>query len=437
MFLIKNKLNFSGGASKYFYNTSWILFEQILRLFSGLFVGIWIARYLGPSEFGVFSYVIAYTSIFSSVAKLGLDSILVRELINHPDKKGIYLGTCFWLKFFSGLLSFGVVVLSLQFINNEMTIKLYIVVIAIGYIFQSFEVVDFYFQSQVLVKYVSFCKVIQLLISLLLKIYLILTQSDLLGFIIVNLFDQITLGALLYTVFRYKNKLNFYKMFNFEVSKKLLSESWPLIFSSIVVMIYMRMDQVIIKAMLGDHEAGIYSAAVRLSEVWYFIPTLITISLFPAIVDAKRIGENLYYQRLQKLFILVGWMSIVAGVIVSILNGWFIELLYGKAYQEAGSILVIHIWTGFFVSLGLVSGSWLTNESLQVIAFYRTFFGVIVNLILIFFLMPYYGLAGVAFSTLVAQMMAAFIFDFFSTKTRAIFYMKLRVFNPFVLKSIR
>lgn len=368
------------------------------------------------------------------MAKLGLDSILVRDLINLPEQMDIYLGTAFWLKLIGGILAFILILISLLFSDNEITVNIYIVIIAAGYLFQSFEVIDFYFQSQLLIKYVSFCKVIQLFLSSLIKVYLILTESNLIDFVIVSLFDQIALSACLFIAYRHKKKSYFYKNFDFVIAKKLLKDSWPLIFSSIVIMIYMRIDQVVINAMLGPYAAGVYSAAVRLSEVWYFIPTLISTSLFPAIVNAKKMGEKLYYQRLQQLFTVVGWIAIGAAVIVSFLSVWMIELLYGKAYHEASGILSIHMWTGFFVSLGVVSGCWLTNESLQKIAFYRTFFGMVVNIVLIFLLIPFYGLIGAAVSTLVAQIMAALVFDLFSIKTRKIFYMKLYTLNPFFIK---
>ena len=102
----------------------------------------------------------------------------------------------------------------------------------------------------------------------------------------------------------------FYKHFELGIAKQLLKDSWPLIFSAIVVMIYMRIDQIIIKEMLGEYEVGIYSAAVRLSEGCYFIPMLITASLFPAILNGKKQSEELYKQRLQHLYTLMVWMAI-------------------------------------------------------------------------------------------------------------------------------
>ncbi|MCI5114999.1 MAG: flippase, partial [Candidatus Electrothrix sp. AX1] len=168
--------------------------EYLLRMIAGLFVGVWVARYLGPEQFGIFSYVIAFTALFSSIAKLGLDEIVVRELVNHPEKKDVYLGTAFWMKVVGAIVTISLIALTLPWTSNDKTTNLYIFIIASGLIFQSFEVVAFYFQSQVLAKFISFCKLTQLTVSSLVKIYLVLTGAELVWFIWVVLFDQITLA---------------------------------------------------------------------------------------------------------------------------------------------------------------------------------------------------------------------------------------------------
>ena len=161
------------GFRRYLANTSWMFAEQMLRMVAGLLVGIWVARHLGPAQFGVFSYVIAFTALFGSLAKLGLDSIVVRDLVREPTLRDSYLGTAFWLKLVGALFMLGTIGIVVKLTSSDAITKLYIFIIASGTIFQSFEVVDFYFQSKVLSKFVSICKLIQLLISSILKLYLI------------------------------------------------------------------------------------------------------------------------------------------------------------------------------------------------------------------------------------------------------------------------
>lgn len=399
--------------------------EQILRMVAGLLVGIWVARYLGPSQFGVFSYAVAFAALFGSIAKLGLDSIVVRDLVREPAQRDVYMGTAFWLKLIGALVMLGAIGIAMQFTSSDSTTKLYIFIIASGAIFQSFEVVDFYFQSKVLSKFVSICKLIQLFISSLIKIYLIYIDSGLFWFVIVSLIDQITLAATLYLAYRYQKIGMYFKFFDRQVAKNLLIDSWPLILSGLAVMIYMRIDQIMIKEMLGEKEVGLYSAATRISEVWYFVPMLITNSLFPAILNVKENNEK-YLFRLKILFSLLVWIGIFVAAITSLTSDWLIVFLYGQDYQQAGQVLMVHIWGGIFVALGVASGCWFVSENLQRYLLYRTVLGACVNIALNIALIPKYGILGAAIGTVAAQSMAALFFDILTPKTRVIFYIKLK-----------
>lgn len=418
------------GFQRYFANTSWVFAEQILRLGAELLVGIWVARFLGAEQFGILSYAIAFVAIFSTIAKLGLDSIVVRELVIEPSQKGRYLGTAFWLKFGGAFLSIAVVIVALQLTSNNYTTRLYILIIACGMIFQSFEVVAFYFQSQVQAKYISSGKLMQLLLSSLLKIYLVCVDSDLKWFVLVSLVDQITLAAAYFIVYRRHQSESFIQYFDYTIAKQLIRNSWPLIFSGLAAMIYMRIDQVMIKEMLGDRDVGIYSVAVRLSEVWYFIPMVITNSLFPSVINAKKASHELYNARLQRLYTFLVCIAVAVAIPTTFLSDWLVATLYGEAYQGAGKILKIHVWAGVFVFLGVASSAWLTSENLQRYAFYRTFAGAVINVVLNLLLIPSYGILGAVIATVVAQLVAAFALDLFTEKTRIMFYMKVKAFNP-------
>jgi O-antigen/teichoic acid export membrane protein len=419
---------------KYFRNTSWMLAEQLLRMIAGLFVGIWVARYLGPAQFGVFSYALAFTTIFTGFAKLGLDGIVVRELIKYPEDKYVYLGTAFWLKVFGGIFALVIVAIFIFFTGNT-EVNQFIFIITAGLVFQGFEVIDFYFQSMVLAKFVSICKVIQLAISSLVKIYLVLNKAELIYFVWVSLFDQITLAVSLLSAYQYKNSAVFFRIFDLKIAKSLLKDSWPLMLSALVTMIYMRIDQIMIKEMLGEHDVGIYSAAVRLSEVWYFIPVIITTSLFPAIIKAKEVSAEIYLQRMQRLYTFVVWLAISIAISMTFISNWLVVFLYGESYRLASQVLMIHIWTSVFVFLGVSSGKWLLNENLQHLAFFRTFYGLLINVALNYFLIKKYGINGAALSALVSQCFATYLSDLFNKKTINSFIMKSKALFLFRVKQ--
>ncbi len=424
------------GFRRYFTNTSWMFAEQMLRMVAGLFVGIWVARYLGPEQFGVFSYSLAFASIFSGIAKLGLDKIVVRNLVQESEKRDRYLGTAFWLKFLGALLMFGFVSVALELTSNDSITKSYILIITSGAIFQSFEVVDFYFQSKVLSKFVSICKVTQLIVSSLLKLYFIYKGADLIYFVYITLIDQCTLAFTLFFAYRSQRLGSFYWNFDWALAKKILNDSWPLIFSGLVIMIYMRIDQIMIKEMLGEKDVGLFSAAVRLSEVWYFIPSIITSSLLPALINAKKNNEVLYLQRLQKLITLLVWLAIAIALPISCISSLLITSLYGNNYEEASVVLAIHVWGSIFVFLGVGTGVYFTVENYTKKMFYRTASGAVLNILFNFLLIPKYGISGAAFSTLMSQFFVNFLCDFFDSALRKLAVLKLKALLPLYFFNI-
>jgi len=409
------------GFRRYSINTAWLFSEQILRMVAGFFVGVWVARYLGPEKFGIFSYALAFVSIFQGIAKLGLDGILVRDLVKEPEKKDIYLGTSFWLKFFAGIIIFIIVLIVSYFASDNLQTFIYINIISAGLIFQSFEVIDFYYQATVQAKYISIRKMIQLFLSSSIKLIFILVKADLIWFVLVTLFDSISLAVFSWLIYKSQRLPNFIKYFELNTAKRLLKDSWPLVFSSIAIAVYMRIDQVMIKNLLGDREVGLYSAAVKLVEVWYFIPMIITQSLFPAIVNAKKINEELYYERLQQLLSLLIWIAISLALIICLLSKHIIYFLYGERFIEASPALAISVWASLFVFIGVGTSQWFLTENLQNLSFFRTLYGAIINIVLNFILIPFFGIIGASISTILSYSIAAYLSLLFNKKTIKIF----------------
>lgn len=396
----------------------------------GLFVGIWVARYLGPENFGLFSYAQSFVGLFAVIATLGLDSIVIRELVKDESKRDILLGTAFRLKLIGALLVLIFLAVAIKSSHQDALTTLLVFVIASATVFQSFKVIDFYFQSKVLSKYIVYVNIVSLFISSLVKVALILNEAPLIHFAYTILFDSFVLACGFLYVYRYNKFFTNRWQFDAKIALSLLKDSWPLILSGIVISIYMKIDQIMIKEMLNAEAVGQYAAAVRLSEAWYFIPAVIAGSLFPAIVNAKKISEELYYARLQKLYDLMVWLAIAIALPMTFFSDWLVEILYGATYNQAGNVLMIHIWAGVFVFLGVASGKWFVNENLQMLSFKRTFYGMIVNIILNVLLIPKYGISGAAVATLISQCVAAYIWDLFNIRTRVMFLMKTKSFIP-------
>ncbi len=424
------------GFMKYFKNTSWLFGEKILRIVVGLFVGVWVARYLGPEQFGLFSYVQSFVGLFAVIATLGLDSIVIRELVHDERHKDALLGTAFWLKLIGAILVLITLAIAVNFTSNDTYTNSLVFIIASATIFQCFNVIDFYYQANVMGKYIVYANVISLLISSIVKTVLILYKAPLIAFAWAIAFDSIVL-AMGYLYFYLKNHLLFtlnHLTFNKKIALHLLKDSWPLILSGMVIAIYMRIDQVMIKDMLGNEAVGQYAAAVRISEAWYFIPMVIASSVFPAIINAKKISDELYYARLQKLYDLMVWLALIIALPMTFLSDWIVHLLYGVQYNQAGSVLIIHIWTGVFVFLGVASAQWLISENYVYIAFFRNFIGAIGNILLNIILIPKFGIQGAAIATLLAWIISAFLFDLILPKTRKMFILKSKALTLKIFK---
>lgn len=410
------------GFRRYLLNTSWMFAEQVLRLIAGLFVGIYMARYLGPEQFGIYSYAAAFVALFGTIARLGLDGIVVRELVNRPEQRDVYLGTAFWLKLTAAFLTIVLLAIAVKITSNDATTNLYILIIACGLVFQSFDVVDFYFQSRVLSKYVSISKLIQLALSSLLKLYFIFIEAELLWFVIVSFIDQATLALSLIASYFLQKLGRFLGHFDSGIAKAMLRNSWPLILSGIAISLYTRINQIMIKEMLGEREVGLFSAAMRLSEAWYFLPVIITTSLLPAILNAKNVSPILYNTRLQQLYTGIIYMTLGVAIPTTLLSENIMTSIYGASYKDASSVLATHIWCGIFVAIGVVNNSWFLAENFQKFATANMLIGATVNAASNYFLIPIYGIEGAAFSTLFAQCVSSYLALFLWKETRAQFY---------------
>jgi len=403
------KLKLSSGFKRYFLNTGWLLFNNVFGMVIALFVGIYVARYLGPDNFGLLSYAGSFVGLFSALVTLGLDNIVVRELVKDEKKRDELLGTTFILKIIGSILVLIIIVIAVRFTNNDSFTNLLIFIIAIGTIFQSFNVIQFYFQAKVLSKYTVYAQIFATILCSVIKLLLIHLNMGLIYFAMVTLIQSIIL-ALGFVAMYIKQKLN---LFNwrpkFDLARFLLKDSWPLILSGIAISIYMKIDQVMIKNMLDAKAVGNYAVAVRLSEVWYFIPMIITNSLFPAIINAKKISEKLYYERLQKLYDLMVWLSIGIALPIMLFSHNIINLLFGIQYQEAAGILKIYVWAGVSVFLGVASSQYLLAENYTKISFLRTLIGAVINVILNIILIPRYGTNGAAIATVISYFGSVFL----------------------------
>ena len=428
----------SPGLRKVIANTTWLFADKILQLGLGLLVGLWVARYLQPERFGLLNYAMATAGLFAPIASLGLGSIVIRDLSRDSSNKEEILGTVFVLKYIGSLIALLLTVGTVILLNpTEPYTQLLVGVAALVTLFQPFEAIDFWFQSQVQSKYTVLSTNGAYLIMSVVKVILINLRASLISFAWI-FSAEYALRALGFVIVYQANGNQILKwQFNRKLAMELLRQSWPMILSDFMIFIYMQIDQIMMKQLSSAEELGLYAAAVKVSGLWYFVPMAIVVSVFPSIVKAKDISETLYTERLQKLLYLMSLISYAVAIPVMLFAQPIVILLYGKNYLGAAPSLAVLIWAGLFVCLGIARSTWLITEGFLNLSAATTAVGAVVNIILNFILIPRYGGLGAGIATLIAQMTASYLAHALYPKTRKMFWMQTKaIFLVDIIKKM-
>ncbi len=396
-----------GGFRRYLTNTGWMVFGNIFSLILSFLVGAWVIRYLGPEEYGILSYVLAFVGIFAFIASLGITSILQRELVNHPEKRDSILGTAFILRLGGGALAFLISVFIIFLLESSTLIKLLVLIQAFSLIFYSSEVITLFFASRVESKKSVQASILSGTISSLLKVILILSGAGIIWMMVVFVLDGFWLSVFLFLAYKRSGlKIRDWR-FNKPLAKSILSSSWLLALTSASVLIYMRIDQVMIKRMIDAEAVGLYASSVKIFEFTYIIPSLITFSLFPAILNALKVSYTAYRRRLRHMVVLLSILSILVAGTITILSKPIILILFGPDYLESLNVLRIGVWSLLAVSLSYLVDKSLVAENRIKFYFIITLLGAIVNVVLNYLLIPIYGISGAAVSTIISYSLVA------------------------------
>jgi len=431
------KISFTSEAfKKYLTNTGWMFAEKFFRLGIAFLVGIYVVRYLGPDNFGILSYAVSFVGLFATISTLGLDSIVVRELVKNPNRRDELLGSVFYLRIIGAAIAITLTIITVFVLQESYFNILLITIIVTSTVFQSLNVIEYYFQARVESKFNVYVQSTSLLLASIIKAFMVLLSAPLIYFAIVYVLEFVFLSAGYFIVYKVNHLRIRDWRFKAATAVSLIKDAWPLIFSGVVIAVYMKIDQVMIKNMLNTTEVGFYAAAVKLAEAWYFIPMAICTSLFPAIINAKQINETVYLNRMQKLYDLLATISIGIAVIITFLSEFIITIIFGARYLPAASVLTIYIWAGVPVFLGVASSQYLINENLTKLAFYRTFVGMIINVILNIFLIPIYGINGSAAATLISYTLSVFAIGLFKNTRQQLKFMLYSLFGINILKLI-
>jgi O-antigen/teichoic acid export membrane protein len=397
------------SLQKIAHNMGWLFFDKLARMMLGLLVGVWVARYLGPAQYGELAYVLAYIAAFQAVALLGMDGIIVRDIARNELDAGQILGTAFALRLIAGILCWLTAVGSIAWINGWQDRSVLITAFAgASLIFQAADTIDLWFQSQSQSRRTVVAKLVAYLFSNGLKVALILSKAPLIAFAAVMAFDVFTAAIALGVAYRYYPCNSKWKTIS-QQGVQILKESWPFMLSGLSIVMYMRIDQIMIKQMLGGEELGIYSAVLPLATLWQFIPMTLVASLAPFLAKQKTKSEEDYQRSLQnifRLFSLLGWIICIPMVLLS---GFIVKLLFGSAYASGSIVLIVYIFTNLFINVGVAQSLWLINENKPKLSLYKTLIGVLTCIVGNVILIPKMGIVGVAIVAVFAQFFSAML----------------------------
>ncbi|MEG4580195.1 flippase [Microcoleus sp. MON1_C5] len=409
-------------------NIAWLFTDQILQMGLGLFVGLWVARYLGPTQFGLLNYALAFVSLFSSVATMGLGTLVVRNIARDPECKNETLGTAFGLQFTGGCITLllSVTVIALLKPNDTLT-RWLVGIIAAGTIFNAFETINFWFQSQIQSKYTVLAKNSVCFLVAALRIGLVTIKAPLLAFAWIRL-AEVALVGMAYVYF-YKltgNKIKDWQ-FSWERCKELLSESWPIILSGLAIYLYSKTDQIMLGAMNKNAELGYYAAAVKISEICDFLPMILSSSIFPKLANLRKTNYEEYLNKFQIYSDIMIFLWLGVAIPISLLSPWIVHLLYGEKYAKSAAVLALYVWAQFGSNFGVARSTYLNIEGQLRYGLYLTVVGSILNVGLNFWLIPKYGAFGATAATLITYFYVIILVNFLIKE--------LRPFSTFIWRS--
>lgn len=411
-------MNDSNDTKKFAANTAWLMIQRIYTMLLSLVVGALTARYLGPANKGLLDYGAALINIFAAASQLGLGGVLVAELIRKPEKKGGYMGAALLLRLVSSVVSIACVMLIIRIMAPGNALLQRITFFqSISILFQTYEMLNYYFQSEMRSKYYVFAVMLGATAAGAWRIFLLATGKSIEWFAFSTSVNSFVILVFCVAVFA--------RVFHARVSVRwedvrfLLSNSYHFLISQIASVLYLQIDRLMLGEMLGETAVGYYSSAASVAELWEFVPLALISSAAPILYRLRDTDEAEYRRKMQWLFAGVSLMGIAVALAFSALAGPIIKLLYGEAFRPSTPLLRILIWSTGVAVINCVRTTWLVAERLNRYAKYFVGVGTLCNVALNALLIPKIGASGAAIATLITQTLV-FLMSAFFAETRAV-----------------
>lgn len=416
-----NLVNYSLSPNlrKVLNNMSWLLAERIFRMGVGFFLVAWTARYLGTTQFGLLNYASAVLVIFNTIASLGLNQIVIRDFVNAPQQRHTIAGTAFFLRLIASISSFVLAAITIFYLRpDDPDSRNVIVIVTATMMLLPFQTIDDWFNSQVQAKFIVWSNNTAFAIGTLVKIALLVDRAPLIAFAWVVLIESIIGSILSVVVYQCaRQKIQSWR-FSWERAQNLLRVGWPLIFSELAIMVYVKIDQVMLGQLAGDNQVGVYSAAVRIADSWLFFLVMIVNSFKPSIIEARKLGEDAFYEKVKKTCSLLAAIVYTASIPMMFFATPIVVAVFGQEYASSGLILAVYFWSSLFTSCALIKDVWVAVEEHTTYALATSVIGATTNILLNFYLIPKYNALGAAIATVISYAITDYISCFFYQPSR-------------------
>lgn len=390
-------------------NAGWLIVGKIIHMILAFFVSLLTARYLGPGNYGLINYAGAYTTFFFSLCTLGINSILVKALVDEPDLDGTILGTTLLLRFASSTFSVLTIIgISMIADHGEPTTIWVVALCSIGLVFQIFDTFNYWFQFRLQSKFCALATTIGYVIVSGYKLVMLALNMSVEWFAISSSVDYAVVAICLYIA--YKKQGGRKLRFSWKKAKELLGSGYHFILSGLMVAIYGATDRLMLKHMLGETEVGYYSTALAVCHMWVFLLTAIIDSMKPVILQKHKVDTAGYLRMNRQLYAIIFYVSVAVSLVFVLLGNFIVKILYGEAYLPAAMPLKVITWYTAFSYLGVARESWIVSENKQKHLKFLYAGAAIMNVILNACMIPFWGASGAAAASLITQISTIFVF---------------------------
>lgn len=383
-------------------NAGWLIAGRLTNKVLAFIVSILTARYLGPGNYGLIGYVAAYMTFFTALCSLGINSVIIKDFVDHPEQEGEAIGTTLVLRLVSSFLSALMIVGIVAVVDKgEPTTVLVAALSSIGLLFQIFDTMKRWFQARLQSKFTAIATVIGYLIVSGYKLLLLITNRSVGWFALATAVEYMVEAAMLLIAYKKNGGPRF--SFSFAKARQLLTASSGYIMSDLMISIYISTDKLMLKQFLDEASVGYYTMAVSVSNMWTFLLEAVKDSIYPTVIRAYDKGEDVFNRRNRQLYALVLYSALAVSALICLLAKPIVSVMYGQAYLPAVLPLQIVVWYTAFSYLGSARSAWIVCHNKQKYLKYLYIGGVIINVVLNSALIPVWGVSGAALASLVTQ----------------------------------